>query len=458
MMCRELPLLEIFGFATNDSGAGFPWTKRLYVNPNGPTGYLGRDIGDCVVNFALAMRDGARDAGVEAAIFFPASGWFNDDEAHLIRKSLKPGVGIYGVAPEPHTADGSLIGCGGWGGSVWRPAPLVDKFPSPMSVVNGARNILTSKVRTLEAGGNSFDYFIALKAALQMPPATNERTKMDVLRKIAAEVFASDVVDEIVDAWYTLERADTMAGVAGVDTFGGPVMLRWLTRPFVAHQELLTEEEKSYWTPYIYQSQASQPDAWLDYLNQSGYKKACTWEDAGKICCAIDAVESTLAAAANKLQEAADKTKDKKAKEKLIADSFRVRALRCVTLTTRHYLQLGTLIYARDAFLKKLAARGEIMTSTDPDDYPGLPKGNYGDNGLFFLHRSMRWELDNTSELIKLVKESPVPLFYTAPTKEFACSLLLEPNYAENLQKKVDITLKYWRTAEIGWYRPTLGG
>jgi hypothetical protein len=272
-------------------------------------------------------------------------------------------------------------------------------------------------------------------------------------------------VDEIVDAWYILERAETMAGVAGANPFGGVLMLRWLTRPFVAHQELLTEDEKSYWTPYIYQSQASQPDTWLDYLNQSGYKIAHTWEDAGRICCAIDAIEGTLAAASSKLLEAADKTKDKRAKEKLIADSYRIRAQRSLYLTTRHYLQLGTLIYARDAALKKYyggagvsPATSSPMPSTDPDDYPGLPKGNYGDNGLFFLHRSMRWELDNTNELLKLIKESPVPLFHTAPTKEFACSLLLEPNYAENLQKKVDITLKYWRTAEIGWYRPTLGG
>jgi hypothetical protein len=31
-------------------------------------------------------------------------------------------------------------------------------------------------------------------------------------------------------------------------------------------------------------------------------------------------------------------------------------------------------------------------------------------------------------------------------------------NIAVQLQKKVDIMLKYWRTAEIGFYRPTLGG
>jgi hypothetical protein len=97
------------------------------------------------------------------------------------------------------------------------------------------------------------------------------------------------------------------------------------------------------------------------------------------------------------------------------------------------------------------------MPSTNPPR-PDLPKGSMGDSALFFMHRAMRWELDNTNELIELVKKSPVPLFFTAPNPTFNCSLFLEKEFLENLQKKVDIMLKYWRTAEIGFFRPTLGG
>ena len=35
---KQCPLLDMFYFVTNDSGAFFPWDGRLFVNPNGPTG------------------------------------------------------------------------------------------------------------------------------------------------------------------------------------------------------------------------------------------------------------------------------------------------------------------------------------------------------------------------------------------------------------------------------------
>jgi hypothetical protein len=229
--------------------------------------------------------------------------------------------------------------------------------------------------------------------------------------------------------------------------------MRWLTRPLVAHQELLTEEEKAYWVPYLYQSQPSQPDTWLDYVNTSGYRIVATWDEAGKVCCAIDGIEATLAAAASKLQEAAKKTADKQAAARLEADVFRVRAERCVTLSCRHYLQMQTLIYLRDA--ENAAAP---KTSSTGGDVPAMPKGNLGSQGLWYMHRTLRWELDNTYELIELMKRSPVRLFFTAPHPSFTGPLLMEENILENLEKKVEIMLRHWRDAEIGYYRPTLGG
>jgi hypothetical protein len=51
-----------------------------------------------------------------------------------------------------------------------------------------------------------------------------------------------------------------------------------------------------------------------------------------------------------------------------------------------------------------------------------------------------------------------VRLFFTAPHPSFTGPLLMEENILENLEKKVEIMLRHWRDAEIGYYRPTLGG
>lgn len=457
MLLKECPLIETFSFHTNDAGAFMPWAKRNFLLPNGPTGTSGRDMGERVVGWLSSLRQGALDAGVDAWFFIDCRYWFNDDEAHCILKSLKPGIGIHGMALGEQVRDHSLIGCGQWNGGYFNEV-IVPEYPTPWSVVEGVRAIKTSPVRRLTTGGMTRDFFPVFKAAMAMPAATTEKLKLEVLRKMAETRYAADVVDDAVDAWYLMERAETMMGISGVNPRNHIAMLRWLVRPLVPHQELLTDDEKNYWLPYIYQSRDSQPDAWMDYVNHSGYRIVNNWEEAARVCCAIDRIEATLLQAAETLRAAANKTSSSTAREKLTADSYRVRALRCLTLTTRHTLQMGTLIYLRDAALKKIAARGEPMASTNPDDYPSLPKGNYGDNGLFFMYRTMRWELDNINELIKLMKESPVPIIYSCPNEKWVGSLVMGGNIAEQLQKKVDIMLKYWRTAEIGFYRPTLGG
>jgi len=450
---KACPRLDFFFFNTNDSGGFYPWDKRLFSGPNGPTGYEGRDMGKRVAEFLKYLRQGALDAGVDAKVFTNVYGWFNDDETHLVLRSLEPGIGVAnGAAPEPYTAECSLLGCGGWGGCGYFPAPLIEKYPTPSEVVAGVASVKTHPSLRFVTGGNATEYFQAFKALMDMPPAVTPRLKLEALYRIASAVYAPDVADELVEAWQIMEKAQTMTSTAMVPLFD-VVALRWLTRPLVAHQELLSDEEKAYWVPYIYQSQASQPDTWLDYVNGCGYRIVDNWEEAGRVCCAIDGIERTLGAAAAKLETAAQKTADREVAARIQVDALRVRVQRCLVLTCRHYVQMGTLIYLRDA--QNAAAP---KTTTTGGDKPSMPKGDLGSHGLWYMHRAMRWELDNTYDLIDLLKKSPVRLFFTAPHPSFTGPLLLEPNVLESLEKKVDIMLRHWRDAEIGYYRPTLGG
>lgn len=454
-LARQCPLLDIYHLHTNDCGAFYNWGKRLFSGVNGPTGLEanGHDMGKRVEGFLSTLRDGASEGGVDAHIFSSVYRWFNDDETHLVLRSLKPGIGLIGLAPEPHRAESSLANCGAWGGGVFHPWPIVDREPTPMAVVSGVASVKTSGARRFMSGGNAPEFFEAFKLAMDMPAATSEKKKLDVLLHMAAGLYAPEVAEDVVDAWYLLDRANTMSATVGVDIIGGPIMLRWLTRPLVAHQSMLTAEERAYWQPHLYQSEASHPDAWLDYLNVTNVRAANTWEEASVTCCAIDGISDTLGEAADKLQAIADRLGKTPAARKLLGDVFRIRAWRSLTLTVRHFLQVGTLIYLRDA--QNAAAP---KTTATGGDAPIMPKGDLGSQGLWYLYRALRWELDNTNDLIDLAKRSPVPLFHTAPHPSMIGSMYLEPNYLENLERKVDIMLKYWRSAEIGYYRPTLGG
>jgi len=144
--------------------------------------------------------------------------------------------------------------------------------------------------------------------------------------------------------------------------------------------------------------------------------------------------------------EAQDKAADEAVRKALRIEELRVRARRCMMLTVRHVAQVAALIHER--------GRIERTGATDPEA-PADPKGS---PGLFYLYRALRWELDNTNELIQILTASPVPIIPAAADKSQEGAFLYGPDVLQNLEKKVEIMLRHWREAEDGYYRPTLGG
>ncbi len=459
-LVRLCPLIDTFYLATNDSGAGFIWSQKLYVNPNGPTGREGRDIGQRVAAFLELLREGARKGGARDPRVF-VDLWFAPEEKHLVSRGMTPGIGLSTVLPSDDPArvrECSLAGAGGWSlmGGV-NMEPFLPEFPNPAGVLAAAAALRTGRVARYHAGGCSRTYFDAIKLAQSIPAPATPTDRVAAWRQLAAGLYAEPAADRVVAAWEALERAQTMAAAGSVDVFGGPVMLRWLIRPLVAHQDRLTAAERAYWIDGLYQSHASQPESWLDYTNVCGTPFPRHWEDASCIAIAVDQVEGALQEAAAHFEAAAAAADHREVSRRLRVERARALALRCCYLTVRHFGQMAALIRIRDAQAAQLAARGETMGSTRPE-LPDLPHGNTGSHGLFFMHRTMRWELDNTHDLIRILKGCPEPLIHTAPDAARAGALLLGPDLIPGLEKKARIMLKHWRDAEIGWYRPTLGG
>jgi hypothetical protein len=457
MISEACPLLDTWFFMDNDSGSGFTWTRRLYVNPNGPIGLDNVDMGKRVVEFVRAMRQGAIDGGCANPQFYQL-GWCTPEEERLIKKACEPGIGMYQKFPENPdlVEDGSLMWGGTWGGHIcwW---PQMSDYPTPFEVIAAVSSIQTSRARNFESYGDSPRFFPAFKAALKEKTVTCERERLQVAGRMAAAMFGEECVDLVVDAWLMMEKADTIANAPGLEIRNGLDHLRWLTRPLVAHQEVLTEEERSYWTPFLYQSQKADPDSWLDSLNHGGYPVVRDFDTATCGCLALMQAMKLLAQAAGKLEQAAKLAQRAEARADLVNDSRRALAWRCCYFTMHNTMQVVTLGRIRDEQIRKVAALGEKMAVADPER-PGMPVGNMGSNGLFFMYRALRWELDNVTELIKLLEASPVPLIQLAPRKEMECPFLIGPDIVDQLKKKRAIMLKYWRDAERGWYRPTLGG
>ena len=452
------PLIDTFHFHTNDAGGGFIWSQKLYVNPNGPTGYEGVDMGVRVTDFLESIRQGALDGGAADPHVITAVGTFSREEQFSIHNHIKPGLAVQGRL---RSKDAKLVReCSLGHAGTWRDGdvgmdPLFRSYPNPFAIVDAADSMKSDAVSRFHTAGCSPDYFDALKLAMEMPIAQTQQDRLDTLKHMAAGMYGDDVATDVVEAWYVLNQAFMEESMTRGDLFAN-VMLRWLTRPLVAHQELLSEEEKAYWIKHIYQSKKSDPETWMSYGNVVGYPQVYGWPDATYVALGIDRTEGTLLQAAEMLQAASKKAHNRKAAKRLLADSYAVRVHRCALKTVRHFGQMHALILLRDEQRAQLESRGETMTSTRPEQ-PDLPYGNMGSHGLFFMHRAMRWELDNMHELIGLLENAPEPVFFTVDAAREG-SLVLGPNLVAKLKKKVRIMLKHWRDAEKGYYRPTLGG
>lgn len=67
-LCRIVPIEE-FNFFANDSGSGLCWDPGLYPGANGPEFCKNRSSTERVNGFMAAIRDGARESGLDASVF-----------------------------------------------------------------------------------------------------------------------------------------------------------------------------------------------------------------------------------------------------------------------------------------------------------------------------------------------------------------------------------------------------
>ncbi|OGF46133.1 MAG: hypothetical protein A2452_00260 [Candidatus Firestonebacteria bacterium RIFOXYC2_FULL_39_67] len=446
-LLKEAPLIDTLCFKTNDAGSGICWSGQLYTNENGASNCRFRNMGKRVVGFLSAVQQGASDSGIEAEVFI--STWFPQAELESIIANLKPRMGIitgHGSMPGDTSVPLVIRNIPPWTQRTYQP----NDYSNPCSIAESLFNVRNLKNDHFMLVGKEKE-LNALKIFSKFEGVGTEKDKILLLEKFAESLYGKEVVNEVVDAWYKISKADTLSSVANMTRYMmGLLALRWINRPLVAHQERLTEDEKAYWLPNIYQSKGSQPSVYMDYMSFTGESEVKTWDHATVIAIAIDSISGIYANAAYLFEKASNKVKDEKIKQDLLTEMLQLKVRKCMTLTIRHTLQVATLSYERDRWNALHPKTSEV----DPE-VPGNPRGT---PAFWFMYRSLRWELDNTNELISILKGSKVPLINTAKTKEEQHVFLVGPDILEELQMKVKIMLKHWRDAEDGYYRPTLGG
>lgn len=401
-LCQLAPVEEFF-FLTNDSGCGICWHPGLYPGVNGPEFCKDRPMSERLDGWMKAVAAGAHDAGLDEAEVTLGGRWLTPDSKTPQRARAGLGDYFYGSNMYP------VVG-------IPQPCQFVEQWQAALSRPDADFAI------NLEP---SSPWLFALAREMKKNPAPGALARDQALTNVAQKAAGANGGPHLVRAWECIGRA---AAVLGLLEKGGPVLLlgsinqRWLVRPLVPFPLELTAEEKDYYRRFQFQAWSEEAAANLMAL-QGTYMidgPASTWL-ATRV---FDNALALLGEARAALKEAmASGSGDGQAG---VADlDLRVQAL-ILTIRT------ASITAQYQGFLDR-----QRHTPPERPD-PGWMKADL-ERGVKMVEADM----ENTRQLIALLKSAKVQLFATAPTAAEEDVFLFNPDLVPQLQKKIEIEQRH---------------
>jgi hypothetical protein len=197
----------------------------------------------------------------------------------------------------------------------------------------------------------------------------------------------------------------------------GGVQQRWLTRPFVPFPGELTEDEKSYYRPFLFQAREEiHAESLSDIQATTVYGGWGGRHFVGRV---IEPVLERFARATRLARGLGD---EKQAR--------RFEVFSCFAANVRNAV----------SYQAQLDRVRRLGLAPDPDPVIGTRNG--WDRQLML--ETVRAELDNTAILMDLLRPDPREFLDLAPSAEEEDIRLLSPNLLDQLQRKLDITNAHW--------------
>ena len=92
-LLEEIPDLDLIEVWSQDSCAGFPWSKRLYTGENGPVKFRKRPPEEGVINFMTTLRDAGRKINPDLRLNINLC-WFPVDEQNALMEKLPENISV----------------------------------------------------------------------------------------------------------------------------------------------------------------------------------------------------------------------------------------------------------------------------------------------------------------------------------------------------------------------------
>ncbi|MHB9129577.1 MAG: hypothetical protein ACYDBB_00620 [Armatimonadota bacterium] len=440
-IARRFPEIDSFSFLGNDSGAGIAWSPCLYPGMNGPTQSRMRDPGERIANWLSAMQEGAAAEGVEIVVNTMSSGLPVGTVA-AARAKLTSGQYV-------NSGNNLNEGRGGPGtgmsGGLWCPFYPVVGLGQPVDFVAGLQSVFHNPKEDHSVASLHFDEYnmplarTVLETFLDNPG--QGLLNRDAVLLAAAEKLtgSAETAETLVGVWYDMKLADVamcktpQKGAGSLVTPWLTVSARWLVRPLVPQPTQLTPEETVHYRPFMFSTDTVEEDANLcRVLGKPLFVGSCaTWMARWNL---VDAINLITSCRQRVLQIAASCPEPHQT-EALSLLAARLGAYACLAETMRNTIMYQ---YALD-------------TACQPQFGPNMM--DYDDNIIYdqralIFRKIAREEVDNISDLLRILESHPQGVFHLGATPEEETVFTYGPNLTQMLRRKMEIMLAHWQDYE----------
>jgi hypothetical protein len=254
----------------------------------------------------------------------------------------------------------------------------------------------------------------------------------NALTEFAATLVGKENADDLVTVWELIEkciRAFDYLETGGHIFYLGSVHQRWLTRPLVAFPGELKPEEKDYYRAYQFQAQSEadadnmcdlQGNCWL-----SGYGAANLLNKTA--ACNLPLINKAIKISEKLISSVPDSYREQMKKILL-----KLRLYRCVIRNANNVVSFQEILDRTDY-------------SVEPKDTsPAIRE--QGDIRYFKVNQILRNEVDNTLEIISILKED-LSTIITVDVK-FKSVMNYGSDIIDDLKKKITIMENHRRDFE----------
>ncbi len=422
--CKAVDI-DYLKIITNDSGAGICWSTGLYSGDNGPESCKHRLQSDRIVGFLSTLQSGAKDAGVNIDIEINSNIGIKEkeDTMDIIWPFLKKRQAVNGKKNngKPMSVevnmnyDYLLFPIKNLVTPISFMEKLEDAFKSDINIIN------------IKIDDCDFDEYYKLIEEFLKNHTLGLLERINIIRKIANDICGEKNGNSLTEAWNKIEKGiinfiDT--GIEGIVSCC--VSQRWINRPFVLFPQELLVNEKDYYRKFQFQANDEKhADDLLDIQCTSfirGYS-------------GVFLASMSLNRAIINFEEAIfyinhiiKNTTNNNKKIKFRFHRDRIKLLICFMKNILNAIKFQNIIDNTN-----YEVQAKISCEWPIDAEPNL----------LLFENITRAEIDNTNEIIRLIKGREHKMLSIAATDELEDIFLFSPNLVEQLKKKTHIMLDH---------------